>query len=196
MTRRSTQPGPDPRHVSLVALPDAVVSTLFGIYDVMNAFALMDIPKAGPGARAPFHIDIVGETAGPLELANGVPVDVGRAIDTVEATDVVIVPSVLLRAAGWKKGRYPRLAEWLRRMHERGAVICSACSGIFLLAETWLFDVRDATVHFAYDQSDLRPDDKVLALPHGWTPFVNYRRLVGYSNHSYQTVTAGLRFTF
>jgi uncharacterized protein YhjY with autotransporter beta-barrel domain len=36
----------------------------------------------------------------------------------------------------------------------------------------------------------------VLALPHGWTPFVNYRRLVGYSNHSYQTVTAGLRFTF
>jgi transcriptional regulator GlxA family with amidase domain len=35
-------------------------------------------------------------------------------------------------------------------MHERGAMLCSACSGIFLLAETGLFDGKDATVHFWY----------------------------------------------
>ena len=62
----------------------------------------------------------------------------------------MIVPSVLLRGAGWQKGRYPRLVDWLQRMHERGAVLCSACSGIFLLAETGLFDGKDATVHFGY----------------------------------------------
>jgi hypothetical protein len=28
----------NPLHVSLVAVPDAVASTLFGIFDVMNAF--------------------------------------------------------------------------------------------------------------------------------------------------------------
>jgi transcriptional regulator GlxA family with amidase domain len=35
-------------------------------------------------------------------------------------------------------------------MHRRGALLCSACSGIFLLAETGLFDNVDATVHFFY----------------------------------------------
>jgi hypothetical protein len=66
MTRPSVHPGSDPRHVSLVALPDAVVSTLSGIFDVMNAFALMGLPNASAGARVPFHIEIVGEAVGPL----------------------------------------------------------------------------------------------------------------------------------
>jgi len=143
-------PGPNPRHVSLVALPDAVVSTLGGIFDVMNAFARPAMPGARLGAGAPFHVEIVGEAVGPLELASGVPVNVQRAVDTIGTSDIVIVPSVLLPPEGWRKGRYPRLVDWLRTMHERGAVLCSACSGIFLLAETGLFDGKDATVHFGY----------------------------------------------
>lgn len=77
-------------------------------------------------------------------------VNVQRAIDSVGTTDIVIVPSIVLTPDGWVKGRYPRLVEWLRAMHERGVVLCSACSGIFLIAETGLFDGRDATVHFEY----------------------------------------------
>ena len=150
MAKQSTRPGSDPRHVSLVALPDAVVSTLFGIFDVMNASALMGMSNAGSGARAPFHVEIVGEAVGPLELASGVPINVQRAINTIETSDIVIVPSVLLQQEGWEKGRYPRLVDWLRTMYERDAVLCSACSGIFLLAETGLFDGNEATVHFGY----------------------------------------------
>ena len=150
MTRQSVYAGSDSRRVSLVALPDAVVSTLSGIYDVMNAFAFMDVPNTGTGMQVPFHIEIVGEKRGPLELASGVPINVQRAIDEIETTDIVIVPSVLLRPGGWQMGRYPALVDWLRRMYDCGAVLCSACSGIFLLAETGLFDRKDATVHFGY----------------------------------------------
>jgi transcriptional regulator GlxA family with amidase domain len=137
-------------HVSLVAIPDGAVSTLFGIFDVMSASTLMLSSNAAPDAGASFHVEIAGEAAGPLELASHVPVAVQRAVDSIETTDLVIVPSLLLRPEGWKKGRYPRLLDWLLEVHERGAVLCSACSGIFLLAETGLFDGKDATVHFGY----------------------------------------------
>jgi transcriptional regulator GlxA family with amidase domain len=132
----------------LVALPDAVVSTLAGIYDVMNARTVMG--ASGMQTPAPFHVEIVGETVGPLDLVSGVPMTVQRSIDTIETSDIVIVPSVVVRGASWQKGRFPRLVQWLKRMHERGAVLCSACSGIFLIAETGLFDGKDATVHFGY----------------------------------------------
>ena len=133
-------------HVSVVALPDAAVSTLFGIYDVMHSFGFV-------GQQPPFQVEIVGETAGRLQLASGVSVDVQRAIETIDSTDIVIVPSLVLQPGGWKTGRYPRLVEWLGAMYERGAVLCSACSGIFVLAETGRFDGKDATVHYRYARS-------------------------------------------
>jgi transcriptional regulator GlxA family with amidase domain len=137
--------GAAPRHVALLALPDAAVSTLSGIFDVMNAFALLD--SAGP---RPFEVEIVGLRPGPLEVASRVPIVVQRAVATLDSTDIVIVPSVVIGPQGWRKGRYPELVRWLQAMHARGALLCSACSGIFLIAETGLFDGMDATVHFGY----------------------------------------------
>jgi transcriptional regulator GlxA family with amidase domain len=153
MSTRPIDPGSDPRHISLVALPDAVVSTLAGIYDVLNAFTLLDASNtnaSAPASSVPFRIEIAGEGVGPVELASGVPINVQRAVADIDTTDIVIVPSVLLRPEGWQKGRYPVLVDWLCLMHERGAVLCSACSGIFLLAETGIFDGKPATVHFDY----------------------------------------------
>jgi len=38
-------------------------------------------------------------------------------------------------------------------MHENGATLCSACSGLLLLAETNLLSGREATMHWAYEQT-------------------------------------------
>ncbi|TFZ07078.1 helix-turn-helix domain-containing protein [Ramlibacter henchirensis] len=134
-------------HVSLLALPEASVSTLAGIFDVLHGPSLLGI---GAKDAPPFRVEVVGEAKGPMTLASGVPFEVRRSVDELAVTDIVIVPSVVLPPQGWRKGRYPRLVDWLRRMHEGGAMLCSACSGIFLLAETGLFDGKDATVHFWY----------------------------------------------
>jgi transcriptional regulator GlxA family with amidase domain len=145
MTRKPTAPGSTPRHISVVAVADSTVSTLFGIYDVL---AFVERQSLSAGGAAPFHVEIVGEAKGLLRLASGVTVEVQRAIETVDATDALIVPSVSIRPNGWRTGRYPRVVDWVRQMHDRGAVLCSACLGIFLLAETGLFDGRDSTVHY------------------------------------------------
>ncbi|MEY9165250.1 transcriptional regulator GlxA family with amidase domain [Sinorhizobium fredii] len=150
MPHQRAETGPEPIHVSLVAIPEAVVSTLTGIFDVMNAFAVMAPLGHSPLESPPFRVEIVGVEQGPLQLASHVPISVQRSIVSIEATDIVIVPSILLEAEGWRTGRHPELIDWLHAMHRRGALLCSACSGLFLLAETGLFDGVDATVHFGY----------------------------------------------
>lgn len=150
MTRTPARLESGPAHVSIVAIPDAVISTLSGIYDVMNAFEMMAGLGLGPTRASPFSTEIVGEAVGLLDVASGVPVKVQRAVETVTMAEIVIVPSIVLGPEGWKKGRYPALVEWLIAAHSRGALLCSACSGLFLLAETGLFDGKDATVHYGY----------------------------------------------
>lgn len=86
-------------------------------------------------------------------LASGVPVEARRAVAETDATNIIIVPSVLLGAEGWQTGRYPKLVAWAERMHDRGALLCSACSGVFLLAETGLFDGQPTTVHWGYAEA-------------------------------------------
>jgi transcriptional regulator GlxA family with amidase domain len=142
-----------PLHVSIVAIPDAVISTLSGIYDVLGCFRMMAGVEPSLPDEPPFAIEIVAATKGSVLLASGVPVEARRAVAEVDATDIIIVPSVLLDAAGWKTGRYPELVAWVARMHERGALLCSACSGVFLLAETGLFDGQPTTVHWGYAEA-------------------------------------------
>jgi transcriptional regulator GlxA family with amidase domain len=101
-------------------------------------------------ASPPFRVEIVGAAPGPIKSASGLDAHVRRGVADVVETDIVIVPSVVLPRTGWRPGRHAALVDWLARVHARGATLCSACSGIFLLAETGLFDGRDATMHWSY----------------------------------------------
>lgn len=139
-----------PLHVSLVAIPDAALSTLAGIFDVLGSFAMLGRVEPSIPAEPPFAVEIVGVKRGSVALVSGMPVEARRAVAEIEATDIIIVPSVLLGPEGWRTGRYPELVDWAGRMHAQGALLCSACSGVFLLAETGLFDGQNTTVHWGY----------------------------------------------
>src|SRR3546814_12004697 len=66
MPRPTDSSGSPPLHVSLVAIPEAVVSTLTGIFDVMSAFPLM-FPAGHAPLAAPFQVELVGLRPGPLD---------------------------------------------------------------------------------------------------------------------------------
>jgi transcriptional regulator GlxA family with amidase domain len=153
-----------PLHVSLVVFPDAVMSTTTGIYDVLNCFSLLTGDDTIP-ADPPFVVEIVGTQRGPVTLKSGLPLDVQRGVDEVRSTDIVIVPSIVLGEHGWQRGRYPALVAWASAMHESGALLCSACSGVFLLAETGLFDGNKTTVHWGYAQQFKTTFPNVPLLP-------------------------------
>jgi len=152
-------------HVSLVAIPDAVISTLSGIYDVLDGFAFLSRTDDAVPEAPPFKVEIVGIARGPVMLASGLPIETHRSIDEIDRTDIVIVPSIVLKGPSWEKGRYPELVAWFRAMHDRGAILCSACSGLFVLAETGLFDGLEMTVHWGYASAFRRAFPRVPVRP-------------------------------
>lgn len=134
-----------PLHVSLVTVPEAMVSTLGGLYDVLNSFPVISgLIRTLP--RGPFRAELVTPSAGPVMTASGWPIQ-GRSIAELAQTDIVIVPSLMPENGEWEPGRYPEMVAWLERMHASGALLCSACTGVLLLAETGLLDGRKVTIH-------------------------------------------------
>src|SRR5690606_19812388 len=64
-----------PLHVSLVAIPDAVISTLTGIYDVLGSFRMLGRLDPSIPDEPPFEVEIVSAARGSVALASGVPVE-------------------------------------------------------------------------------------------------------------------------
>lgn len=136
--------------VSLVATPDAMVSPVSGLFEVLAGAAAMAGSAADGPATSRIEPEIVGTSVGPMQGASGLPITVHRSIDDVGRTDVVIIPSMEMTESGdWVPGRYPGIVRWIKTMYERGATVCSACSGGMLMAETGLLDGHEATVHWA-----------------------------------------------
>ena len=137
-------------HVSLVMTPDTMLSTLIGIYDVLNCFELLGAFSGAVPDKNPFQTEIVASTRAHTSTASGLPVKAHRTVDELDQTDIIIIPSMMPEGGEWKAGRYPKVVNWLSEMHGQGAMLCSACSGVLLLSETGLLDGGEATIHWAY----------------------------------------------
>lgn len=142
-------PPQEARHVSLVATPDAQVSPLSGLYEILSAFGLLASFEPDLPTR-PFNVEIVAPGADVERGASGLPLGAHRVHHEIDRTDTVIVPLMMVNGPDWVPGRYPALVEWLREMHRQGAMLCSTCTGVLLLAETGLLDGREATLHWAF----------------------------------------------
>ena len=132
-----------------MAIPDAMVSPVSGLFETLKAAGSMAAPEDRDRNGNPLEVEIVGERAGTIEGPSGLTISAQRSVGEVDQTDVVIVPSIGLDdEAEWVPGRYPAMVAWIRAMHDSGATVCSACSGGMLTAETGLLDGHEATIHW------------------------------------------------
>ncbi|MFA7506373.1 MAG: helix-turn-helix domain-containing protein [Burkholderiaceae bacterium] len=135
-------------HVSLAAVPGSLSSPITGLYELLTSFPVVadfydDVP-----AISPFDVEIVGRSRKTLTAPSGLPIRIQRSIAEIEHSDIVILPAMAVEPG--KHRQHPELVRWLRGMHERGAVLCSACTGLVLLAETGLLEGRRATTHWSF----------------------------------------------
>jgi transcriptional regulator GlxA family with amidase domain len=138
-----------PLRVSIVATPEAQVTPLSGLFEVLTAFGLLAMLEPDVPAR-PFEVEIVAPHDPPSRGASGLPIAANRPVSAVDHTDIAIVPLMMFAEADWRTGRYPDVVDWLQRMYRAGATLCSTCTGVLLLAETGLLAGRDATIHWAF----------------------------------------------
>jgi len=139
-----------PLHVSVLALPETILSPLIGLYEVFDVMRLYASKDDAFPKETCFRTEIVAPAPDLKLLTSDLPLRAHRTISEIDHTDIIIVPSKAIQGAEWVCGRYPELVAWIGRMHAEGAELCSACSGALLLAETGLWDGREATIHWLF----------------------------------------------
>ncbi|MCM5679624.1 helix-turn-helix domain-containing protein [Schlegelella sp. S2-27] len=137
--------------VALLAVPDTTASTLFGLYDLLVGARrdwqmLVHRVEVEPPVRAL----IVSRDGRPLKAANDVEIHPHAGFaDPIDA-DVVVVTDLAIPPWQPVGDRYDVEAAWMRRQHEAGAMLASACSGAVLLARTGLLAGLEGTSHWGY----------------------------------------------
>jgi len=133
--------------VKILVVPEATLSSVSGIYDVFNFY------KDVVSNTAPFEVELIAPSHTLLNTASGLPLNAHAVIKDTDHADIVIIPSLLLPATRWQTGRYANTIAWLKKMYAQGTTVCSACTGMLLLAETGLLDNQEATLHWDYEHT-------------------------------------------
>ncbi len=133
------------KHISILALSDAVMSSIDSSYQVLSR--VNDFQKYA--GKPPFYtVEMIGLQKSSV-LNNGLySIRVNRTIEEVSKTDVIVIPLICgdFSKTFEKNENYIR---WILSQYQNGAEIVCLCVGSFLLASTGLLDGRKCAIHWA-----------------------------------------------
>jgi AraC family transcriptional regulator, transcriptional activator FtrA len=145
------------KHLVVALAYDRLCTFEFGC--VVELFAL-DRPELG----VPWYdFEVVAVEPGPIRAAGGITVQAPYEPELLALADTIVIP-------GWRdadEAPPPALVAAIRSAYERGARLCSICSGVFVLAAAGVLDGKPATTHWRYTDRlaqrhptiIVRPDD-------------------------------------
>ena len=172
-----------PTDTVIVAVPESVASTLYGMVEVLQAAGnIWQALNRDEKQKTLFHARIMSPDGKPFTCGNGIPVQPELSLADRPSAPIIVLPELWLGADTHLHGRYPQLIEWIREMYANGASIYAAGSGSVMLAETGLLDGREAASHWGC--ADLFHDEY---------PAVRFQpdRILSFADESERLVTSG-----
>jgi AraC family transcriptional activator FtrA len=142
-------------HLVVALAYDRLCTFEFGC--VVELFAL-ERPELG----VPWYdFAVVAVEPGPIRAAGGITVQAPYAPALLAQADTIVIP-------GWRdadEAPPPALVAAIRAAYERGARLCSICSGVFVLAAAGVLDGKRATTHWRYTDRLAKRHPAIIVQP-------------------------------
>lgn len=133
--------------VTVLLLDGGYSSTSIGPIEVFHSAGVIWNWLRGEQQHPRFRVRVASIDGKPVTSLYGLQLTPNCALSDVRKTDIIIVPT-----SGWdiidRIAKGTSLLPWLRKWHERGAIIAGVCTGVAFLAECGLLDGREATTHW------------------------------------------------
>jgi len=143
------------KHLVVALAYDRLCTFEFGC--VVELFAL-ERPELG----VPWYdFDVVAVEPGPIRAAGGITVQAPYEPELLALADTIVIP-------GWRdadEAPPPALVDAIRAAYQRGARLCSICSGVFVLAAAGVLDGKRATTHWRYTDRLAKRHPKIIVQP-------------------------------
>jgi transcriptional regulator GlxA family with amidase domain len=141
-------------NVAILAVPEVTASALYGMYDLFASagrdWSFLTKGVAGEARMRPY---VVSAQQPGFCASNNIWIKPDHGLDDCPVPAIVCIPDFFIVPGESCAGRFDAEVAWLRKCHEAGATMASACSGAVLLAEAGLLDGLDATIHWAYGET-------------------------------------------
>ncbi|CAH7106953.1 AraC family transcriptional regulator [Vibrio chagasii] len=123
--------------VEIIDYPGSLQSAVFGVKEFLQMANSLD----SESETVQFQVEI--KPYGDLSVSSANSNEESKA-------DIILLPPNL--DGSYYLERDDRLTDYLIDSHQKGSILCSACAGVFILAQTGLLEGRTVTTHWQAQQ--------------------------------------------
>ena len=142
------------KHISILVLNEqcnlSTVACIVGAYEIFteaNNFWMQ------AGKRVRYKIELVSASARQTLSNELCSVHAHTSIHEVAKTDLIIIPSSLVRSYETATKNNRKVIQWIEARYQQGAEVASMCTGVFMLAATGLLLNKACSTHWAVSQN-------------------------------------------
>ena len=133
--------------VTVVVLEDGYASTAIAPIEIFHSAGVVWNWLNGTAQEPRFRVRTASVGGRKVNAAGSLGLIPDCAIGDIKKSDIVIIA-----APGWdildQIAKNTPLVPWVKKMHDRGAYIAGACTGVAFLAESGILNGRKATTHW------------------------------------------------